>query len=83
MTKLLIRFLDEHLDQLSWSIFDDEQEATRLSWQGASTEELTSVAAQNPYPVVILIPQQCVYLTQIEIPEKAGRQVLATIEFLS
>ena len=81
MTKLLIRFLDEHLNQLSWSIFDDEQETTRLNWQGASTEKLTSVAAQNPYPVVILIPQQCVYLTQIEIPEKAGRQVLATIEF--
>jgi general secretion pathway protein L len=31
--------------------------------------------------VIIIIPQQCVYITEVELPEKAGRQVLSAIEY--
>ena len=81
MARLLIQFRDADLEQLRWAVFDEEQAMTDLSWQTATVEELAALAAQYPHPVVILIPQQCVYLAQVEIPEKASRQVLAAIEF--
>ena len=81
MARLLIHFLDAEFEQLRWAVIDEEQAVVDLNWQSATTGELSALASQNPHPVIILIPQQYVYLTQVELPEKAGRQVLAAIEF--
>lgn len=81
MTRLLIQFRDADLEELRWTVIDEEQSMVDLSWQTAEVDELAALAAQNPHPVIILVPQQCVYLAQVELPEKASRQVLAAIEF--
>jgi len=31
--------------------------------------------------VIMILPQQCVYLTRVELPERAGRQLLSVIEY--
>ena len=79
--RLLIQFTDEALADFRWANFDEVEGSAALDWQPATENELPVVAAQNPHPVVIIIPQQCVYLTRIELPEKAGRQVLSAIEY--
>jgi general secretion pathway protein L len=81
MARLLLQFSDAEFEHLRWVVIDEEQAMADLSWQSASSDELASLAAQNPHPVIILIPQQCVYLTQVELPERASRQILAAIEF--
>ena len=81
MARLLVQFSDAELERLRWVVIDEEQAMVDLNWQSAGSEELASLAAQNPHPVVILVPQQCVYLTQVELPEKVSRQLLGAIEF--
>ncbi len=82
MARLLIQFTTEELDDFRWANFDETAPSSgAFEWQQAGADELATVATHNPHPVVIIIPQQCVYLTQIELPEKAGRQVLSAIEY--
>ena len=81
MARLLVQFRDESFERLRWVVIDEEQAMVELQWQVAEVDELASLAAQNPHPVIILVPQQCVYLAQVELPEKVSRQVLAAIEF--
>ncbi len=81
MLRLLIQFADEELTDFRWATFDETTHSDALGWQLADAHELPAVAAQNPHPVVIIIPQQCVYLTQVELPKNAGRQVLSAIEY--
>jgi general secretion pathway protein L len=81
MLCLLIQFADDALTDFRWATFDETTDTAVLDWQQASADELSTVAAQNPHPVIIVIPQQCVYLTQVELPERAGRQVLSAIEY--
>lgn len=79
--RLLIQFTDEALADFRWANYDEASRSAELDWQLASESELATVASQNPDPVIIVIPQQCVYLAQVDLPEKASRQVLAAIEF--
>jgi len=81
MLRLLIQFADAELAGFRWATLDENTSSDALEWQQAGADELSLVAAQNPHPVVIIIPQQCVYLTEVELPEKAGRQVLSAIEY--
>jgi len=81
MLRLLIQFTDDELADFRWVTFDETTDSAALDWQLAVADEFSAVAAQNPYPVIIIIPQQCVYITEIELPEKAGRQVLSAIEY--
>lgn len=79
--RLIIQFTDEALADFRWANYDETSGGAELDWRLAADSELAAVASQNPNPVIIVIPQQCVYLAQVELPEKAGRQVLGAIEF--
>lgn len=81
MARLLIQFTNEDLADFRWAKFDETTPSGELDWQQGSEGDLAEVARQNPHPVIMVIPQQCVYLTQVELPEKAGRQVLSAIEY--
>ncbi len=78
MTRLLIQFTDDELADFRWAPFDESTESGEFDWQSASADELAAVTTQHPYPLIMVIPQQCVYLTQVELPEKASRQVLSS-----
>ncbi|MCP4980273.1 MAG: hypothetical protein GY935_07230 [Gammaproteobacteria bacterium] len=79
--RLLIQFTDDELADFRWAIYDESVRSGELRWQVAAAQELASIALKNPHPLIIVIPQQCVYLTQVDLPEKASRQVLSAIEF--
>ena len=79
--RLLIQFTDETLTDFRWALCDELEGSAALVWQFAAADELAAVGAQNPHPVILVIPQQCVYLTQVELPEKASRQLLGAIEY--
>ena len=81
MPRLLIQFTDDELVDFRWATFDETTDSGVLDWQQAAAHELPAVAVQNPHPVIIIIPQQYVYLTEVELPEKASRQVLSAIEY--
>ena len=81
MSRLLIQFADETLTDFRWASFDESAEFGGLDWHSNAADQLTAVATQNPHPVIMLVPQQCVYLTQVELPEKASRQLMAAIEY--
>lgn len=79
--RLLIQFIDDELADFRWANFDEATDRADIDWHSAVESELAAVASQNPHPVIIVVPQQCVYLAQVELPEKAGRQVLSAIEY--
>ncbi len=81
MMRLLIQFYDDELADFRWATFDETDASSAFGWQHAGDDEMSTIATQNPHPSIIIIPQQCVYLTQIELPEKAGRQLLGAIEY--
>ena len=81
MERLLIQFRDDEIADFRWARHDDAARSVQPAWHDALADELSQVASQNPLPTIIFIPQQCVYLTAVELPEKAGRQVLSAIEF--
>ena len=81
MMQLLVQFADAELNSLRWAIFDEEKDSLEIDWQSGNETDLSTIVSKNPYPAIILIPQQCVYLAQVELPEKAGRQVLSAIEY--
>ena len=81
MLRLLIQFTDDELADFRWAKLDETTGSAALDWQLSEADDLSAVAAQNPYPVIIIIPQQCVFLAEVELPEKAGRQVLSAIEY--
>ena len=81
MSRLILRFLDEKFDEFEWTIVDADAAAVDISWQQSSESELGWLLSQHPFPVVLIVPQEYVYLTDFEIPEKASRQVLASIEY--
>ena len=79
--RLLIQFNDETLTDFRWALCEEAESSAALVWQFAEADELGTIGAQNPHPVILVIPQQCVYLTQVELPEKASRQLLGAIEY--
>ncbi len=80
MERLLIHFANADLAEFRWARHDDASDAP-LVWQYAGAGDLAEAAKQNPLPAILIVPQQSVYLTQVELPEKASRQVLSAIEY--
>jgi general secretion pathway protein L len=81
MARLLIQFLSDELTDFRWANIDEEEQTADIGWQAGSEDELATIAAQHPDPAILIIPQQCVYLAQLQIPERAGRQLLSAIEY--
>ena len=79
--RLLIQFTDASLSDFRWSICDEVEGSAALDWQHSAESELATLAAQHPHPVIVVIPQECIYLTRVELPEKASRQLLGAIEY--
>jgi type II secretion system protein L len=81
MARLLIQFLSDELTDFRWANIDEEAQSADIGWQLGAEDELAEIAAQYPNPVILIIPQQCVYLAQLTLPERAGRQLLSAIEY--
>ena len=79
--RLLIQFADDQLTDYRWALYEETGGNAEFQWQQAAEPELAALAAQHPYPLIVVIPQQCVYLTQVELPAKASRQLLGAIEY--
>jgi type II secretion system protein L len=79
--RLLIQFTDASLSDFRWATCDELEGSAALDWQYAAEGELATLAAQHPHPVIVLIPQECIYLTRVDLPEKASRQLLGAIEY--
>jgi len=80
MSRLLLRFHDASLGEFDWSV-TEEPYSQDLNWQFAQEAQFADLFSQHTIPIVIILPQQVVYLTEFELPEKASRQVLASIEY--
>lgn len=81
MSRLLLNFSDRELDDFRWAIDAPGSEAGQFDWQYASASELAAVTAAHRIPVVILIPQQCVLMTSVDLPQKPNRQIIAAIGY--
>lgn len=80
MSRLIIRFHDSSLDALSWVVDQGDENNIAVKWLSGSAQQLTELA-KNHSAVVLVIPQQHVYLTNYAMPDKASRQVLSAIEY--
>ena len=81
MARLLIQFFSDELADFRWASIDEATQTAEIAWQDAGEEELAAVASQNPHPLIMILPQQCVYLARVEMPQKAGRQMQSAIEY--
>ena len=81
MTRLLIQFDDHELADFRWSVIEETEQSAAIGWQTAAEEALGQVATLNQHPVILILPQQSVYLAEVELPERASRQVLSTIDY--
>ena len=81
MMHLLLQFTSDELTDFRWASIDEAVQTADIEWQSAAEEELGVIVSQNPHPVIMILPQQCVYLTGVELPERAGRQLLSAIEY--
>ena len=81
MARLLVQFFTDELAEFRWASVDETAQTADIDWQQAGDDELAAVAAQNPHPLILIIPQQSVYMAQVELPQRAGRQLLAAIEY--
>ena len=80
MSRLIVRFHDSALDNLSWLVDQTDDANQAVDWQTGSERELSKLA-KGHNTVVLVIGQQDVYLTGFELPATASRQVLAAVEF--
>ena len=81
MARLLIQFYSDELAEFRWASIDESEQTADIDWQQAAENELVEVAAKHPHPLILVIPQQCVYMTAVVLPQRAGRQVLSAIEY--
>jgi len=81
MARLLIQFIDNELADFQWASIDDGTVTLDIEWQQAGEDELGKVASQNPHPLIMVLPQQSVYLGRVDMPQRAGRQLLSAIEY--
>jgi len=80
VSRLIVRFHDSSLENLSWLVDQGDEASLAANWQTASQQQLGELA-KNHSSVVLVIAQQDVYLTSYEVPDKASRQVLSSIEY--
>jgi len=81
MARLLVQFFTDELAEFRWASIDEVEQTADIDWQQAGEDELATIAAQHPHPLILFVPQQCVYMTQVELPKRAGRQLLSAIEY--
>jgi len=80
MSRLIVRFHDSSLENLSWLVDQSDEVNRTINWQTGSQQQLGELAKKHS-SVVLVIAQQDVYLTSYQIPGKASRQVLSSIEY--
>ena len=80
MSRLIVRFDDLNLDSFSWVVTETEDDSVAVDWQDASASALAQLANAH-HQLTLVIPQQHVYLTSFDLPDKASRQVLSSIEY--
>ena len=80
MSTLIVRFHDASLDGLSWFVEQSDGINHPVNWQTGTQKDLGNLA-KGHNSVVLAIAQQDVYLTSYEIPGKAARQVLSSVEY--
>ena len=80
MARLLIRFHDSTLESFDWTTVEDDGRLGQ-DWQPAAQPQLGGLLSRHAMPVVLVIPQQLVYLTEFDLPEKGGHQILSSIEY--
>ena len=81
MPSLIVRFHDSTLENLSWFVSQPDNVGQAVDWQSGSEQDLAELATKHTAAVVLVIAQQDVYLSSYEIPDKASRQVLSSIEY--
>jgi general secretion pathway protein L len=81
MARLLIQFYSDELAGFRWASIDESEQSADIDWQPGAENELAEVAAKHPHPLILIIPQQSVYLAEVELPQRAGRQILSAIEY--
>jgi type II secretion system protein L len=80
MSRLIVRFHDSAMDNLSWCVDQADDAGQLVNWQAGTERQLPELAKKHN-TVVLVIAQQNIYLTDFEIPSTASRQVLAAVEF--
>ena len=67
MARLLVQFFSDELAEFRWASIDEAVQNADINWQQAGEDELATIAAQHPHPLILIIPQQCMYMTQVEL----------------
>ncbi len=80
MSRLVVRFDDLSLQGFSWLVTETENDDSPVRWQADAGRSLAELAKQH-HALTLVIPQQHVYLTHYELPDKVSRQVLGSIEY--
>lgn len=75
----LIRFTDTELQDLHHAVADESDRLDSLPWQAGSAALLGDLCGNRA--TIFLLPQQLVFNTTIDLPEKASRQILSAIEY--
>jgi type II secretion system protein L len=81
MSELILRFHDEAIDAFDWLVFQDGVVLQKVEWCSGSESDLGELISSHDMPVVFAIPQHCVLMTHFDLPSKASRQVVSSIEF--
>ncbi len=80
MSSLVVRFDDLSLQGFSWVVTETENDDKPVRWQADSGRSLAELA-KNHHQLTLVIPQQYVYLTHYDLPDRVSRQVLGAIEY--
>jgi type II secretion system protein L len=81
MSELIIRFHDEALDAFDWLVCQESEVSQALQWRSGSESDLGELTSSQDTFVVLAIPQHCALMTHFDLPQKASRQILSSIEF--
>jgi len=80
MSRLILRFDDLSLGSFSWLVTETEDDSVAVNWQDGPAGTLAQLE-KNHAMLTLVIPQQYVYLTSFELPDRASRQILSSIEY--
>jgi type II secretion system protein L len=81
MPELILRFQDEALDAFDWLVLQDGVVSQEVQWSSGSESNLAELISSQDMSVIFAIPQHCVLMTHFDLPAKASRQILSSIEF--
>jgi general secretion pathway protein L len=80
MSRLILRFDDLSFGSFSWLVTETEEDSVAVNWQDGTAGTLAQLA-KNHATLTLVIPQQYVFLTSFELPDRASRQILSSIEY--